>query len=116
MVDVVGFVDMVSKYKRYSRQGRQSLAWDNKTVTLLCISEQPMFSTVYIAFTIKQALRHRGMSGPSPLKSLLVPPQARTVPPQAKIEPRKSNWLGATGVHLAAGASPKYCLCLYKRE
>ena len=53
MVDVVGLVDMVSKYRRHSRQGRHSLAWDNQTLTLLCLLEQPMFHFVYIAFIIK---------------------------------------------------------------
>ena len=57
MVYVVGLVDMVSKHQKYSRQGRHSLAWDNKTLTLLCLLEQPVFYFVYIAFTIsKQCL------------------------------------------------------------
>ena len=53
MVDVVGLVDMVSKYSRHSRQGRDSLAWDNKTLTLLCLLKQSVFYIVYIAFTMK---------------------------------------------------------------
>ena len=47
MVDVIGLVDMVSKYSRYSRQGRYNLAWDNETLTLLCLLEQPAFRFVY---------------------------------------------------------------------
>ena len=53
MVDVVGLVDIVSKYSRHSRQNRHSLTWDNKTLTLLCLSEQPVFHFVYTAFTKK---------------------------------------------------------------
>ena len=53
MVDEVGLVDMVSKYKRHSRQRRHSLAWENKTLTLLCLLEQRVFDFVSIAFTIK---------------------------------------------------------------
>ena len=53
MVVLVGLVGMVYKYSRHSRQGRHSLAWNNKTLTLLCLLEQPVFHFVYIAFTIK---------------------------------------------------------------
>ena len=53
MVDVVGLVDTINKYSSHSRQGRHSLAWDNKTLALLCLLEQPVFHFVYIAFTIK---------------------------------------------------------------
>ena len=56
MVDVVGLVDMVSKYSWQSRQGRHSLAWDNKTLTLLCLLEQPVFHFISIGFTIKYAM------------------------------------------------------------
>ena len=41
------------QYSRYSRQCRHSLEWDNKTLTLPCLLEQPVFHFVYIAFTIK---------------------------------------------------------------
>ena len=47
MVDVVGLVDMVNKYRRHSWQGRHSLAWDNKTLTLLCLLEQPVFHFLF---------------------------------------------------------------------
>ena len=30
-------------YGRHNRQGRLSLAWDNKPLTLLCLLEQPVF-------------------------------------------------------------------------
>ena len=53
MVVVVGLVDMLSKYSRKSRQGRHNLAWDNKTLILLCLLEQLVFHFVYIAFTTK---------------------------------------------------------------
>ena len=53
MVDVVGLVEMVSKYSWHNRQGRHSLAQDNKILTLLCLLEQPMFHFVYVAFSIK---------------------------------------------------------------
>ena len=53
MVGVVDLVDMVSKNKRHSRQGKQSLAWDNKILTLLCLLEQPVFHFIYIAFITK---------------------------------------------------------------
>ena len=53
MVDAVDLVDMVSKYRRHSQQDRHSLAWDNKTLTLLYVLEQPVFYFVCIAFTIK---------------------------------------------------------------
>ena len=54
MVDIVGLVDIVCKYSRHSRQGRRSLAWDKKNITLLCLLEQPVFHFVYIAFTISR--------------------------------------------------------------
>ena len=56
MIDVEGLVDTVSKYSRHSQRGRHSLVWDNKTLALLCLLEQPVFHIVYIAFTIKAAV------------------------------------------------------------
>ena len=53
MVDAVGFVDAVRKYSSHSRQFRHSLAWDNQTLTILCLLEEPVLHFVYIAFTIK---------------------------------------------------------------
>ena len=56
MVDVAGLVDMASKYGRHSRQCRHSVAWHfgtTKTLTILCLLEQPVFYFVYIAFIIK---------------------------------------------------------------
>ena len=49
----VGLGDIISKYSWHSRKGRHSLAWDNKTLTLLCLSEKLVFHFVCIAFTIK---------------------------------------------------------------
>ena len=46
-----------------------------------------------------QARRHGGISGPCPLKSVLVPPQSRNVPPSEDCAPKKSNKPGATEVH-----------------
>ena len=37
LVNMADLVDMVSKYSRHSRQGMHSLAWDNKSLTILCV-------------------------------------------------------------------------------
>ena len=37
----------------HSRQGMHCLEWDNKTLTLLCLLEQPVFHVAGIVFTIK---------------------------------------------------------------